>query len=198
MGNIFRQLRFAARSLLRDKGFAVTAILTLAISIGASAAMFAIVNSVLLRPLPFPDSDAIVLMGNKYPKVGVGSTNYSAAGDYYDRLRGVTALMDQAMFNLSSQTIEIDNTAQQISGMSATPSLFRVLKAKAAVGRTFTDEEGELGGERKVVLSYGLWQQLFGGDPAVAGRELRMSGRQYAIVGVMPRGFVFIDPEVRL
>ena len=197
MSSLFRELRLAFRSLLRDKGFSATTVVTLAIGIAASAAMFAIVNGILLRPLPFPDSDSIVLMGNAYPKAGVGVTNYSAAGDYYDRLAGVSALSDQAMYTTANATIEINGTPEQLRGMSVTPSLFGVLKVNPALGRPFSKEEGEIGNERKVILTNGLWQQLFGGAANVIGRELRIGGRPYEIVGVLPRGFEFINPDVR-
>ena len=194
---LWNSLRFAVRSLIRDKGFALTTILTLAVSIGAGSAMFAIVNSVLLRPLPFTDSERILLVYNNYPKAGVGVMYNSAAGDYYDRLEGMKAFEEQAMYNLTNQTIEINNAPEQVRGMRATPSLFRLLKTGAAVGRTFTNDEGEEGADQKVILSYALWQQLYGGDKNKIGGDMRINGRTFTIVGVMPKTFQFMDPDVR-
>jgi predicted permease len=198
MEHLLRDLKYGARSLLRNKAFAATAVITLAVGIAANSATFAIVNSVLLQPLPVPDAGRIVLMANRYPGAGAGDLNESSAGDYYDRLKEVPALQEQAMFDFNGPTIEINGTPERVTGMAATPSLFRLLGVAAVQGRTFTGEEGERGAEQKVILSYGLWQQLYGGDPGVLGRDLRLNGRPHTIVGVMPREFTFVNPEVRL
>src|SRR5713226_9202466 len=159
MDTLIRDIKYGVRSLVKDKGFAATVVLTLAVSIAANTTTFAVVHSVLLRPLPVPDADAILLMSNRYPKAGVGDSTYSSAGDYYDRLREVTAFQEQAMFRFADQTAEINSTARQIAGMAATPSLFRLLRLAPAQGRTFTDGEGEIGATQKVILSHGLWRQ---------------------------------------
>ncbi len=194
---LLRDLRYGARSLLRDKAFAATTLLTLAVCIAANTATFAVVNSVLLRPLPVPEAGAILLLSNQYPKAGAGESDFSSAGDYYDRLKAVTAFQEQAMFRFSNQAVDRNGAPEQVLGMTATPSLFRLLRIPPALGRTFSDAEGETGAEQKVVLSHGLWQQLYGGAPGVLGRELRLSGRPFTILGVMPRSFVFLNPEVR-
>lgn len=197
MEHLIRELRHAARSLLRDKGFSGTVVLTLAVCIAANSTIFAIVHSVLLRPLPVPDADAIVLMANRYPKAGVGDLNTSSVGDLYDRLRAVPALGEQALFRQADQTVEIGGMPEELPGMAVTPSLFRLLRVPPSHGRTFTEAEGEIGSEQKVVLGHALWRQLYGGDPSVMGRKLRLGGRPFTIVGVMPRNFVFVNPEVR-
>ncbi|MEZ5395705.1 MAG: ABC transporter permease [Bryobacterales bacterium] len=193
-----RDLRYGIRSLSRDKAFTATVLATLAVCIAANSATFAIVSSVLLRPLPVPESESILLMTNRYPGAGVDGIGNSAGGDYYDRLRDVTAFEEQAMFNRSGQTLEIGGIPQRVEGMQATPSLFRLLRVSPAIGRAFTDEEGEIGAERKVILSHGLFEQLYGGDASAIGRDLRMSGRPYTVVGVMPADFSFVYPDVRL
>ena len=193
-----RDLKYGARSLLRDKGFASTAMLTLAVCIAINSAIYAIVNSVLLRPLPVPQADAILLMSNQYPKAGVPDTHNSSAGDYYDRLREVSIFSEQAMFQFNDRTLTINNTAQRVSAMSVTPSLFQLLRTHPLFGRTFADDEGEIGAEQKVILSHGLWRELFGGDRSAVGQNLRIDGKPYTIIGVLPPGFNFIRPEVRL
>ncbi len=190
-------IRYAIRSLLKEKSFAFTVVLTLAVCIAANTATFAIVNSVLLRPLPVPDANGILLMSNRYPKAGVVDFYFSSAGDYYDRRANVTAFQEQAMFRFADQAIGINDTPEQVPGMATTPSLFRLLGIPPALGRTFNDAEGEIGDEQKVILSYGLWRRLYGASPDILGRELRLSGRPYTIVGVMPVSFSFIKPEVR-
>jgi predicted permease len=197
METILRDIRFGVKLLLKDRAFAATAILTLAVCIGANAAIFTIVNSVLLRPLPVPESERILLMSNQYPNAGVGHSNNSGVPDYYDRLRDVKVFEEQAMFGNLGQTIEINGTPQRIRGMSATPSLFRLLRVAPEVGRAFNEDEGAPGNAQKIILSHGLWQELFAGDPNVAGREVRLSGRPFVVVGVMRPDFLFVDPEVR-
>jgi predicted permease len=185
------------RSLLRDKGFTGTVVLTLAVCIAANTTTFAVVNSVLLRPLPVPDSQAIVLMSNQYPKAGVSDSRNSGSGDYYDRLAGVPALKEQALFRNTTQTMDLNGSAEQVPGMSATPSLFGLIHVAPLIGRTFTEQEGEIGKEQKVILSYQLWQRLYKGDPSALGRQLRLNGRVFDIVGVMPANFDWVDPDVR-
>jgi predicted permease len=195
-GHVIAEIRYAIRSLLKEKGFAFTVVVTLAICIAANTATFAIVNAVLLRPLPVPDANSILLMSNRYPKAGV-DFSFSSGGDYYDRRADVTALKEQAMFQFEDQSIGIDGTPEQVPGMVATPSLFRLLEIAPALGRTFNEDEGEIGAEQKVILSHGLWQSLYGGSQKALGQELRLSGRTYRIVGVMPASFSFVKPEVR-
>ena len=191
-------LKYAIRLLIRSKGFAAAVILTLSACIGVNVAIFAIVNSVLLRPLPVPDSQDIILMSNRYPKAGVGDQFISSSGDYFDRREKATALAEQADFRFSDVTIDLNGTAQREKAMKATPSLFPLLRVEPLLGRTFSAVEGEIGAEQKIIVSYGFWQQLFGGNPAALGREVRLDGHPFVVVGVMPQNFVFIDPEVRM
>jgi len=197
MLSLLPDIHYSARSVFKDWRFAAMVMLTLSVCIGVNTALFTIINSVLLQPLPVPDADAIVLMANRYPKAGVNDSNNSAAGDYYDRMRDVTALQDQAMFSSVAYTMNDNAAPERVSGMAATPSLFRLLRVAPALGRAFTDNEGEIGSAQKVMLSYGLWQKLYAGDASALGHDLRLNGRPFTIVGVMPRGFLFFDPEVR-
>jgi predicted permease len=191
-------LKYGVRSLLRDKGFALTVLLTFSVCIAANAALFAIVNSVVLRPLPVSDANSILILSNEYPKAGVAGANDSSSGDYFDRLREMTVFESQAIFRPRNQTMELNGSPQQIRGMLVTPSWFRLLRVSPALGRVFTEEDGEIGSDQKVILSHGLWQQLYASDKSAIGRELRISGRPFTIVGVMPAHFNFIDPDVRL
>jgi predicted permease len=191
-------LKYSARSLWRAKGFALTVFLTFSVCLAANTALFAIVHSVVLRPLPVPEANSILLMSNEYPKAGVIGNNSSSSGDYFDRLREITAFESQAMFRQRDQTVELNGVPQRIHGMVVTPSWFTLLRVSPELGRPFTEEEGEAGRDREVVLSYGLWEQLYAGDKSVLGRDLRISGQPFTIVGVMPAGFDFIDPDVRL
>jgi putative ABC transport system permease protein len=198
MGDLLRDINYGTRSLLKDRSFTITALVTLAVCIAVNTATFAIVNSVLLRPLPVPHADSILLMSNQYPKAGVGISHNSASGDYYDRLQEVTAFQEQALFRFQNETIMIGEASQQVRGMLVTPSLFPLLRAHPLMGRTFSNDEGEVGGEQKVILSYGLWQQLYAGSKSALGQQMKVNSRPYTIVGVMPRDFNFVNPEIRL
>src|SRR4029077_3561770 len=198
MDALLLDLKYSLRSLWRDKGFAATVVVTFAVCIAANTALFAIVHGVILRPLPVADAKSILIMSNDYPNAGVAGSNNSASGDYYDRLRDMTAFESQALFHDRNQTVELNASPQQIHGMLVTPSWFTLLRVSPVLGRAFTDDEGEVGRDQVVILSHGLWEQLYAGDKSALGRSLRISGRPFTVVGVMPPHFSFIDPEVRL
>jgi hypothetical protein len=155
MESLIRDIRFGIHLLWKDRSFSLTAVLTLGICIAANTSIFTVVHSVLLRPLPVPDAGRILIMSNQYPKAGIELLD-SGVADYYDRLREVPALGEQAIFRFNDQTLEVDGTAERVRGMTATPSLFRLLQAEPVLGRVFTPEEGEVGQDKKVILSYAL------------------------------------------
>jgi predicted permease len=198
MDTFLLDLKYGIRSLWRDRGFALTVLLTFSVCIAANTVLFAIVNSVILRPLPVSDANSILITSNEYPKAGVTGTNNSSSGDYFDRLREMTVFESQAIFRQRDQTVDLNGSPQQIHGMLVTPSWFELLRVPPTLGRAFTREEGEIGADQEVILSHGLWRQLYAGDTSALGRELRISGRPFKIVGVMPPDFNFIDPDVRL
>src|SRR5207247_2398177 len=138
-------IRVGLRILWKDKAFTITAALTLALCIGANTALFSIVDHVLLRPLPFPESDRIVLMANHYPGAGVDIGSNSGAADYYDRLRETTVFVEQAMYNSSDVSIDQNGTPTRTRVMNVTPSFFRLVGIAPRAGRTFNDSEGEIG-----------------------------------------------------
>jgi len=197
---MLNDLRVGLRLLWKDKVFTSTAVLTLAVCIGANAALFSVVHNVLLKPLPVPESDRIVLMGNAYPGAGpsaAGGEN-SAVPDYYDRLADMDVYEEQAFYNSANQSIDQNGTPVRIRVTRVTPSFFRLLRIAPAMGRIFGEEDGQVGNERKVILSYALWQSQFAGDPAAVGRELRVDGVALTVVGVMPKGFYFLNPTVMM
>jgi predicted permease len=139
-------------------------------------------------------------MSNQYPKVGAGGaeSNNSGVPDYFDRRRDVSVYEEQALFNRSSVSIGQDGLPTRIRAINATPSFFKVMKVSPILGRTFSDEEGEQGAEKKVVLSESFWRSQLAGDPQVLGRELRLDSQPYTVVGVMPRSFEALSPGVTL
>ena len=192
---VARDVGASLRLVIKDPGFTATVVLTLAICLGANAAVFTVVHAVLLRPLPAPESDRIVGIGDVYPTVTPNDILANDVPSYFDRRKELTTLDEQGMFTFWFDTLTIDGLPQEVRGMRVTPSLFRVLRVPPVLGRAFVDAEGEIGEEQKVILSYSLWQRLYGGDPGVLGQSLRLgwTGKQYTIVGVMPGGFSFFD-----
>ena len=197
MDRFLQDLKFAGRILWKDRSFALTALLTLGICIGANAAIFAIVNSVLLRPLPVPEAAQLVYMYNAYPGAGVVGGS-SGVTDYYDRLKEITVFQEQALYNTRGVTRGGDSEPQRVVAMASTPSLLRLLQVHPIQGRIFSEEEGEIGKTRKAILTFASWQQWYAGQPGAVGRDVRINGEPYTIVGVLPQGFTFLDPEVRL
>jgi predicted permease len=193
---MLQDIRFGIRLLWKDRGFAATAILTLAICIGANAAIFAVVNSVVLQPLPVPHAEQLVHMYNAYPGAGVtgGSTGVP---DYYDRLRETNVFQEQALYNTRGVTLGGD-TPQRVVSMIGTPSLLRLLQAQPIRGRIFSEEDGEIGKTHKAILTYASWQQWFGGQDNAVGRDVRINGEPFTVVGVLPQGFSFLEPDVKL
>jgi len=191
-------LRVGLRLLWKDKAFTTTAALTLALCIGANTALFSVVHNVLLKPLNVPESDRIVLMGNAYPGAGAAIGGSSGVPDYYDRLRETTVYEEQALYNGRNQSIDQNGTPTRVRATNVTPSFFRLLRIAPALGRTFTEEDGVVGQDKKVVLSDALWQSQFGGDPGAIGKDIRLDGVPFTVVGVMPKGFYFLNQNVML
>ncbi len=186
----WQDVKFGARMLRRRPGFALVAVLTLALGVGANTAVFSVVNSVLLRPLPYPESDRLVQC---YWQWARGETqNVSALMSEYwsehsDCLESSAALgYGGAGFNLEGGA-----EPQRVSGIRVSEGFFRVLGVAPRLGRAFTPEEDRRGGASVAVITDGLWRRYFGGDPAVVGRAVRVNGVDCEIVGVMPPGFEF-------
>jgi predicted permease len=192
---MLNDIRVGLRLLWKSKAFTLTVALTLALCIGANTALFSVVHNVLLRPLPVPESERIVVMENLYPKAGA-DTGSAGVPDYYDRLRETTVFEELALYNGSNLSVDQNGSPSRIRVTNATPSLLRLLRVQPLLGRIFTDQEGEIGNEKKIILTYAFWQSQFGGDPQVVGRDLRLDGQPYTIVGVLPQHFFFLNPNV--
>src|SRR5262245_59078766 len=189
--NLLQDLRFGARLLGRDRSFTIATLLTLAICIGANAAIFSVVRSVLLRPLPVPNSDRILYIHNSYPNAGAPRAS-TGVTDYYDRLREMTVFSEQALYRRTGLTLGSEGGADRLTAVRATPSFYRIVGVAPVKGRIFNESEGEEGKDKVVILSYATWQQRFGSNPNVVGQTMRLSGQPYEIVGVMPASFHFL------
>jgi|SRR5688572_16578069 len=202
MGTVFRSVRHAVRVLLRAPGFSLTAIATLALGIGAATAMFTIVNSVLLRPLPFRDADRVASVWTRYiPESGYDFPQFPLSGpEFLDYREQTRTLEDVAAYNRGGVTFTTDDAeAQPIRGFHviATANLFTTLGVQPAFGRAFRDGEDQPGAPCVVVLGHGVWLDVFGGDPSAVGRNVRLDGAPCEVIGIMPAGFVFPDASAR-
>jgi len=193
-----RDLRTGLRLLARDKAYSLTAAATLALCLGANTALFSVVHHVLLRPLPVPEPERILQMSNQYPGAGASDSSNSGVPDYYDRLRETTVFDEQALFNTGSVSLDQDGRPVRVEVMNVTPSYLRVMRSAPALGRAFTNEEAETGNEKKALLSDGLWRSQFAGDPGAIGKDIRIDGQPYTVVGVMPRAFEALAPGISL
>jgi putative ABC transport system permease protein len=185
---LWQDLRFGWRMLRRSSGFAIVAVLTLAIGIGANAAIFSVVNSVLLRPLPFPESQRIVWIWetDENRNVHRGTASQAEFLDWRDRNHSFEELAAwrELFFTLTGNGEPEQNWGSQVSG-----NFFRLLRVKPVLGRDFLAEEEQPGHERVVMLSYALWQRRYGGDPSILGSSITLDDQPYTIVGVLPRDF---------
>lgn len=195
MNTWFGEILHGARGLLRRPGFLLVAGATLALGIGVNAAIFAIVDSLLLQPLPYPNASRLVSIHNTEPKTG-GDDDDTTVPDYLDQRAQAPSLQDSAVYQYASFTLLDGDTPTRLTGLRATPSLFATLGARPALGRVFTDDEAVTGRDRVLVLSHHAWIKRFGGDPGVVGRDLRLDGETWRVVGVMPEGFSFPRVEV--
>jgi putative ABC transport system permease protein len=194
--DLVQDLRHEVRALARKPGFTVAAAVTLAVGIGANTAIFTIVNGVLLRPLPFPDSGAVVRVVTHWNDFGQGSISEPEFLDLLDRSSSFATM---GLFrNTSVNLTDGAGDPEQVSAANVTPSLFRVLGVRAAAGRAFENGAGRAGADRVVMLSDAIWRSRFGADPDVVGRTITLRGASYRVVGIVPPGFDFPSRQTRL
>ena len=194
---MLNDIRLALRLLFKDRSFALTALLTLAVTIGANTAIFSIVRSVLLKPLPVPEADRIVMVYNSYPNAGAPKAE-AAVPDYFDRLQAMDVFEEQALFRRQGMTLGAENGAERLNAVFATPSFYRLARIAPQQGRIFTEAEGEEGKDKSVMLSHGAWQRRFGGNAGIVGQPLKLNGQQYTVVGILPKDFTFLWNDIEL
>jgi putative ABC transport system permease protein len=185
-------LKYALRMLAKTPTFAIIAVLTLALGIGANSAIFSVVDTVLLRPLPFKDPDQIVMAWGRYADDG-GQVrgNVHSFPDYVDLRDQSQSFSGMAAYTRTAGTLAQADDAQALEGVAITPEIFEVLGVPPLLGRGFTQEEAKDQGTRVVVLTYPLWQRAFGGDPKILGQSITISARSYTVIGVMPPKWKF-------
>jgi putative ABC transport system permease protein len=190
MSTLLQEISYAARQLRKAPGFAVLAVLTLALGIGANTAMFTVIESVLLHPLPYPHSDRMVYVG---PADGDSfqSTSWVTYRDVRDQAQ---KLENVALFSEDVGVVQGKEGSVSVVTPGVTPNTFKLLGVQPLLGRTFTEDEGQPGGPQVVLLSEGLWKQAFNADRQIAGKTIRVNGKPRTVVGVMPASFRF--PEI--
>jgi putative ABC transport system permease protein len=190
MGTVWQDLRYAIRVLAKSPGFTLVAVLTLALGIGANAAIFTVVYGVLLRPLPFPEPDRIVQLAESYKalsdEMGVTAKQLESLREYGKLFEHIAGYTDVG-FNLAT-----GNEAEHVRGVPASAEYFQVLGVHPTLGRDFSSEEDRGDGQRVAILSHSLWRRHFGGDSGVIGQKVLLNGDAYTVIGVMPAGF---DPR---
>ncbi len=190
MQSFFQDVRYGARMLFKNPGFMLTAILTLALGIGANTAIFSVVNAVLLRPLPYNEPERLVAIyeSNKLKSELRSAFSYP---DFFDLRAQNSSFEHIASYYDTSMALTGIETPLNLSAVVTSADLFTVLKATPQLGRGFTAEEEKPGGALAVVISNSLWQKQFGADPNVIGRSMKLNDRLYTITGVMPAGFQY-------
>ena len=183
-------IRYALRSLAHNRGFALTAVLTLAIGIGANAAIFSVVNAVVLKPLPYADAGRIVGVREHREQRGFERT-VMARAEFIRWLRGSRTIQDAAAIVRPGLAVRIDNVPERLAGLSVTSSFFRLARIGAWQGRVFSDADSAEGASGVMLVSHSVWQQRFGSDPALVGRTLIVESVPRMVVGILPPGFEF-------
>ncbi|MFL6589539.1 MAG: ABC transporter permease [Chthoniobacterales bacterium] len=186
--------RYALRQLRKSPAFSFTALATIAICLGANLAIFAVINSILLRPLPFPNADRLVTIYNTYPRAGVENDG-SSITNYFERRGNIPAFESLSIYLERSEVVGEPGSTEQAQIMRISPEFFTTLGIKPVIGRNFTEDEWD-GQTNVVILTDAFWRQHFNSEPNVLGRETRINGIPRTIVGVLPP-FQFLSSEAR-
>jgi predicted permease len=192
-----RELTYAARLLRKTPGFTATALLTLAVCFGANLTIFAVIDSVLLRPLPFPEPARLVTIFNTYPKAGVDRDG-SSLTNYYERRGHLPAFASLSIYAYGTEIIGEPGSTEREPTMRVSPDFFTTLGLGPAIGRTFTDEETTSDTDHVAILSDTFWRQQCNADPNVLGKQIRVNSVPRTVIGVLPPGFRFLSSDARL
>jgi putative ABC transport system permease protein len=187
----WRDIRFGVRALVHSPIFAVVTVLSLALGIGANTAIFSVVNGLLLRPLPYPESEQIVDVWHTPPQQSFpGLDRFSVSpANYLDWKAQSNAFEQMAIYTYTGLSLSTSNDPLPLIGAAVSSDFFSVLRTNAMQGRTFTPDEEQPGRDQVVVISHGLWQRAFGANPNIVGQTLTLNSRSFTVVGIMPAGF---------
>ena len=187
----WRDIRFGVRALVHSPIFTVVTVLSLALGIGANTAIFSVVNGLLLRPLPYPESEQIVDVWHTPPQQSFpGLDRFSVSpANYLDWKAQSNAFEQMAIYTYTGLSLSTSNDPLPLIGAAVSSDFFSVLRTNAMQGRTFTPDEEQPGRDQVVVISHGLWQRAFGANPNIVGQTLTLNSRSFTVVGIMPAGF---------
>ncbi len=194
--DVARELRHAARRLMRSPAFTLASALTLALAIGANAAIFAVVERVVLNPLPYPDSNRLVVLDHGLQRLNIPSGVGLTPGLYHHYSDRSKTLEGVAIYRTEDGTLTGGRDPERIRIARVTTGLSSVMRVSPALGRWFTEEEGVPGSSAVAVLAHGLWMRRYGGDRAIVGRTVRLEGVPTEVIGVMPATFAFPEPRI--
>ncbi|HEY6403423.1 MAG TPA: ABC transporter permease [Blastocatellia bacterium] len=186
--DLWQDLRYGARMLMKNPGFTLVAVITLALGIGANTAIFSVVNGVLLRPLPYDEPERLLFVAEHGSSGGEMGISYPNFIDWRARNRVFERI---GFFNSGGYKLTAGGETENVSAGEVTADLFPALRVNAALGRVFTDEDDKPGAAPVVLLSHGLWQSRFGGNPEVVGKGITLDGYLYTVIGVAPKEFSF-------
>src|SRR5215469_6445556 len=189
----WQDLRYALRVLRKTPGFTTIALLTLTLGLGINCAIFTVVNAVLLRPLPYPHSDRLVLVQRHFPEITFPSASVTKFLFWREHSRDFESMTAYG-FAFSGVNLMGAGEPEQFSSLRVSADFFRTLGVQPVLGRGFTEDEDRPGGPNAVVLSYTLWQRRFGKDTGILGRAIRLGGELWTVVGVAPENFTFTPP----
>jgi predicted permease len=192
-----RQLSYAARLLRKTPAFTATALLTLAVCFGANLTIFAVIDSVLLRPLPFPQPDRLMTIFNSYPKAAVDRDG-SSVTNYYERRGHIPAFASLSIYRYGSEIVGDAGATERDPTMRVSPEFFSTLGLGPVMGRTFTDEETTSQTDDVAILSNPFWRERYGADPDVIGRQIRVNSVPRTVIGVLPSSFRFLSSDAQL
>ena len=197
METLLKDIRYGIRGLRQRPGFALVAILTLALGIGANTAIFSVVNAVLLKPLPFKDPDRLVIVWEDAAFAGF-PRNTPAPANYFDWKSQNRSFEDMAATASTSFNLTGDGEPERIAAHQVSANFFPLLGVQPLLGRAFLQEEDREGGNKVALLSYQLWQTRYAGASDIVNRSIQLNGEKFTVVGVIPAWFQFLDKEVRL
>jgi predicted permease len=192
-----QDIRYALRALRKQPVFTLVAVLTLTLGIGANTAIFSLLYQTLLRPLPYAHADRLVFVWNTYRSMDLPQASVSIP-DYIDRKTQAPAVEDAALFTGRAVTLAQEGRPEQLRGLAVTPSFFSTLGRQPFLGRAFTEEEARPDADKFVILTEALWKSRFAADRAIVGRDIRLNGESYRVVGVLPADFEIPSRDVAL
>ncbi len=190
---MLKDIRFALRQLLKQPGFTLIAVVTIALAIGANTAVLSLVNALLIRPLPYKAPDQLVLLWERFPPQGLERIPVSAP-EYLDYEKQLTSFEKIGTFNYAAYNLTTGDVPERVAGAVVSPSIFPLLGADPVKGRVFTRAEGAEGRDDVVVISARLWQRRFNSDPTIVGNKISLNGWPHTVIGIMPEQFDFPLP----